>query len=245
MAAPVANALDGLLFFFRTGTHGGRLRPRACRAFTSEAVSTPEEPSALRIGSIRVLAAPVLVRSSWGVRVQSMETGKILFAGNSRQAADSRFESETADRRSGRYRRPGAGLPVHDPDLDRWSRSRTGRWRATSSSQGARRPDLGRTLQQPRSREDGAGGSFRRVPAVASEFTGSGNPSNPGPAARRTPACWKRKARSGGGRGTTWSTVTGAVPQRSCSSTRESLWSASPRPIRDLRRTCCGARKRP
>ena len=46
------------------------------------AASTPEDPN-LEDRLQEVLAAPVLVRSSWGVRVQSMETGKVLFAGNS------------------------------------------------------------------------------------------------------------------------------------------------------------------
>ena len=63
--------------------------PHAHGAISSSQTGTPatggsEAPSLEdRLGE--VLSAPVLVRSSWGVQVRSLDTGKILFAENSRK----------------------------------------------------------------------------------------------------------------------------------------------------------------
>ena len=73
----MVRALFGLLLF---------LCPRADGAISSSQTGTPaaggpEDPSLEeRLG--QVLSAPVLVRSSWGVQVQSLDTGKILFSEN-------------------------------------------------------------------------------------------------------------------------------------------------------------------
>ncbi len=77
----MVRTLCGLLFFgcsqaYGGGTSGSRIG--------SPATAGPGNPRLEdRLG--QVLSAPVLVRSSWGVQVQSLDTGKILFAENPRK----------------------------------------------------------------------------------------------------------------------------------------------------------------
>ena len=58
-------------------------RLRGCRAGSPEAGGSGDSRLEVRLN--QVLSAPVLVRSSWGVQVRSMDTGKILFAENSQK----------------------------------------------------------------------------------------------------------------------------------------------------------------
>lgn len=73
----MARAFFGFLFLIGPHTHG------AISSWQTGATATAgsEEPS-LEVRLAQVLSAPVLVRSSWGVQVRSLDTGKILFAEN-------------------------------------------------------------------------------------------------------------------------------------------------------------------
>ena len=123
--------------------------------------------------------------SSVGSRSDSVHVGspgsvhghrEDLVCPESPEASGSRFKSEAVDRRRG-HRGSGVGLPVHNAGLDRWPyRGRDVGWQPHHP--GRRRPDSWRTLQQPRSGEDGGGGPTRRVPEVARESAESGNSAN-------------------------------------------------------------------
>ena len=74
----LVRTLCGLVIFGCPQTYGGAA---SSSQIVSTATAGPGNPR-LEDRLEQVLSAPVLVRSSWGIQVQSMDTGKILFAEN-------------------------------------------------------------------------------------------------------------------------------------------------------------------